>query len=133
MPKRRLVLKALQKLFKRASRRRFDQGHGFWIGLQHWFVLGFCRDAQEEELDIHEGMLLSETIGPPYHHLIPTPARHYFGRIMASLDLHLIFVEDGVGYRRLKRVIQVLLKSLISMAGENAPRSGIFGGCRVCA
>ena len=68
-------------------------------------------------MDIHEGMLLSETIGPPYHHLIPAPARHYFGRIMASLDLHLIVVEDGVGYRRLKRVIQVLFE-----------KSDIYGG-----
>jgi len=108
--KRRLLIRGLRKLFKRAARRTFKNGEGFWIGLQHWYVMGLSRDTDEEELDMAEGALFTEIIGAPYHVAFSRPVRHYFGKMMARLEVDLMFVEDGVGFHRLQKVLRVLFE-----------------------
>jgi len=108
--KRRLLMRGLKTLFKRVARRKFKQGDGFWIALQHWYSLGLTRDSSEEELDVEEGSLLEEIVGPPFYRVFSPGVRRYFGEMMNTLEVDLIFTADGVGYRRMKRVFQRLFE-----------------------
>jgi hypothetical protein len=107
---RRVLVRRLEMLFKRAKRRNFKRGEGFWIGLHLWFVPGLTRDTGEEDTDFEEGTIVDEVIGPPYHKVLPRPARHYFHRVMKALEVDLIFVEDGVPFRRFRRVLDCLFE-----------------------
>lgn len=126
--KRRLLLRGLEKLFKRAARRNFKQGEGFWIGIQHWYVMGLSRDTDEQELDFEEGTLLTDIIGPPYHRVFSLPVRHHFAEMMGALQIDLIFVEDGVGYRRLKRVLRTLFDVYDATDGRERAEDHHFAG-----
>jgi hypothetical protein len=111
--KRRKLVGALERLFKLAAGRPGRAGSGFWVAPHFWFVTGLMRDSQrdaEEEFDLAEGSILSGTVGPPYHRLIPRPARHHLYRMLRALQVDLVFVEDGVGFRRLRRVLRVLFE-----------------------
>lgn len=107
---RRVLMRALEKLFKRAARRRFQQGTGFWVAPHLWFMLGLQRDADEEEPDFEEGGIMYQIIGPPYHVLLPLATRHHLYEIMQAVGVDLIFVEDGVGFRRLRNALRVVFE-----------------------
>lgn len=103
--KRRILVRGLERLFKRAAGRSFSSGDGFTIGLQHWYVTGLVRDSDR---DADDDVSLGEVIGPPYHRVFPVAVRQHFGDVMRALELDLIFVEDGVGFRKLRRVLRTL-------------------------
>ncbi len=115
---RRQIARGLEKLLRFAAQRKFTRGNGFWIGLQHWFILGLSRDVGEESADFRHHGVLQDIIGPPYFALFSQPARHHFLRVMNSLELDLIFVEDGVRHRKLQRVIQQIFE-IYDIFGEN--------------
>jgi len=94
---RRRLRRGLKRLFALADvrRRKLPEGIGHWIAPHLWFVLHMGRDGQDE----------LETVGPPYHDLLPRSARHHLFVVLEALDVDLIFVEDGVGFRRFQRVL----------------------------
>jgi hypothetical protein len=111
--KRRKLVTALERLFKLAAGRPGRAGSGFWVAPHFWFVAGLMRDNQrdaDEEFDLAEGSILSGIVGPPYHRLIPRAARHHLYRMLRALQVDLVFVEDGVGFRRLRMVLRVLFE-----------------------
>jgi hypothetical protein len=96
-----------------------------------WFVPGLMRDSQrdaDEELDFADQALLSGTVGPPYHRLLPRIVRHHLWNILRALQVDLIFVEDGVGFRRLRRVMRVLFEVFDIHAGRRAASEIDFRG-----
>jgi hypothetical protein len=110
---RRKVVAALERLFKFAAGRPTRGGTGYWVAPHFWFVTGLMRDTQrdaEDEFDLADGAILSGTVGPPYHRLLPRAVRHHVYRLMRALQVDLIFVEDGVGFRRLRKVLRVLFE-----------------------
>jgi hypothetical protein len=108
--KRRRLISGLERLFKRAARRRYRAGSGFWIAPHYWFIPGLTRDSHEDEMDLEEGTVLSGVIGPPYHRALPRAVRHHVYTMLRALQVDLIFVEDGVGFRRFVRVLRVLFE-----------------------
>lgn len=108
--KRRRLVAGLERLFKIAARQRFKCGSGFWIAPHYWFVPGLSRDTQEDELNLAEGTVLSGIIGPPYHCLFSRSVRNHAYRLLRGVQIDLIFVEDGVGYRRFLRVLRILFE-----------------------
>ena len=64
----------------------------------------------EDDPDLAENTILSRTAGPPYHRLLPRAARHHLYRLLRAVQMDLIFVEDGVGFRRLRKVLRVLFE-----------------------
>lgn len=132
---RRKIIRGLEKLFKRAARREYSRGTGFWIGLQHWFVLGLSRDDDVDATEDREAAGLDGIIGPPFHRVISTEARYHYGQIAQSLEIDLIFVEDGVSFRRLVRVLRVLFEIYDIHGGrqraEERHFSGLPGTCVV--
>ncbi len=108
---RRQIVRGLEKLFKIAARRRFDSGNGFWLGLQHWFVPGLTRDADGDDAEWEQRAALEQIVGPPYHRLLSTRARRYYRDVMRDLHVDLIFVEDGLGFRRFRRALRVVFET----------------------
>ncbi|MFN4259669.1 MAG: hypothetical protein ACK4RK_10240, partial [Gemmataceae bacterium] len=108
--RRRRIMSGLELLFKRAARRRYRNGSGFWVAPHYWFISGLSRDTHEEEVDLSDGTILTATIGPSYHRVIPRAARHHLYQIFRALQIDLIFVEDGVGFRRFVRVLRMMFE-----------------------
>jgi hypothetical protein len=115
---RRLIVTGLERLFKRALRKDYRFGNGFLVAPHFWFVGGLSRDDQEEELDLNDSPLLSNTIGTPYHRSIARPARHHLYRMFRALQVDMLFVEDGVSYRKLVRVLRRLFEVYDKNAGQ---------------
>jgi hypothetical protein len=103
-------LNGLERLFKYASRQQFRCGSGFWVAPHFWFIEGLKRDTPEDELNLDGGTIFSGVIGPPYHRVLARPVRHYVYQVLRALQIDLIFVEDGVGFKRLSRVLRMLFE-----------------------
>jgi hypothetical protein len=126
--RRRELFKALQKLFKIASRRRFQRGDGFWVGPQHWFITGLSRDRTEKNPDLESDTLLDETIGPHYHQVLRWPVRSYLYQVLHTVGVDLIFVEDGVRFRGLRKVLESIFEVYDIFAGEQRVEEKHFVG-----
>jgi hypothetical protein len=107
---RRRLVGGLERLFKLAAARTFRRGSGLWIAPHLWFIPGLTRDTQEEDLDLERGTILSGIIGAPYHRIFPRAVRHHLYLILRALQVDLIFVEDGVGFRRFCRVLRMMFE-----------------------
>lgn len=71
----------------------------------YWFVDGLTRD----ETDDTETNVL-DVIPPLYYKAFPRAARHHFFEISRALQVDLLYVEDGVDFRSLKRVLRVMFE-----------------------
>jgi hypothetical protein len=117
---RRRVSTALERLFKFAARREFANGQGFWVAPHFWFIVGLTRDAQEDEIDLADSPMLSGTVGPAFHRMMPRAARHHMFRVLRALHVDLIFVEDGVRFRRFSKVLRRLF-DIYDKHGDRRP------------
>jgi len=103
---RRQFFRGLAKLFKRASTFKGPGGGGYWLAPHWWFFDGMGRedsDAADEESP-------PPIVGPPYHRILPARSRQNLYRVLRATQVDMIFVEDGVGYRKLEKVLRVLLE-----------------------
>lgn len=124
--KRRKLLGALEHLFKLAKGRRSLRGQGFWVAPHFWFIGGLMRDEQSDELS--DESILSRAVGPPYHRVIPRAVRHHVYQMLRAVQIDLIFVEDGVGWRRLRRVLRSLFEVYDVHAGRRPAEEVDFRG-----
>lgn len=108
--RRRTLTRGLEKLFKQAARRNFGRGQGFWIAPHYWYISGMTRDVDEDQSDLSDGTVISGVVGPSYHRVLPRPARHHLHSVLRALEVDLIFLEDGVGYRGFRRVLRLLFE-----------------------
>jgi hypothetical protein len=105
---RRQFLRGLEKIFHEARCRTRSGGCGYWLAPHLWFVAGLTRD--EVTGGEEEPTFLTEVVGPPYAEVFTVAVRRYVYRLLKSLQVDLIFVEDGVGYRKLVRVLRKLFE-----------------------
>jgi hypothetical protein len=98
---RRQFFRGLQKLFKLASEFKGPSGGGFWLAPQWWFIDGVGRDDADEDAP-------PQHVGPPYHRIIPARARQHSYTFLRSTEVDMIFVEDGVTFKSLERVLRVI-------------------------
>lgn len=98
---RRNLMKGLAKSFKAAARRRYRKGEGYWLAAHLWIQDRLARDTEENERWI---------VGPAYRRILTRQARRHFHAVMQALEIDLIFVADGVGFRRLKPVLGILFE-----------------------
>ncbi len=124
---RRRVIAGLERLFKLAAGRPCRGGSGYWVAPHLWFIAGLMRDGDDDP-DLADSTILSRTAGPPYHRLLPRAARHHLYRMMRALQVDLIFVEDGVGFRRLRKVLRVLFEVYDIHAGRRPAEEIDFRG-----
>lgn len=107
---RRRLVSGLERMFKWAARQQFKRGSGFWIAPHYWFIPGLSRDMPEDELNLAEGSILSGIIGPPYHRVLPRAVRHHVYQMLRALQVDLIFVEDGINFKRFNKVLRMLFE-----------------------
>jgi len=100
--RRRRLLRGLGQLLKLAAARKFENGSGFLIGPHLWFFSHLMRDEDEDEG--------SPGIGPRYRCCLPLAARSHLYEVLRALEVDLIFLEDGIGFRRFKRVLASLFE-----------------------
>jgi len=120
---RRRLRSGLKRLFKIAAARRRERdgsGSGFWIGPHLWFVTHLSRDSSGEDA--------LGTIGPAYHTVIERAARHHLWTVLGALEVDLIFLEDGVGFRRFQRVLSMLFEHHDIFAGRRPLEERHFAG-----
>lgn len=108
--RRRALMGGLEKLFKQAARRNFRRGQGYWIAPHYWYISGMTRDVDEDQSDLGEGTVISGVIGPSYHRVLPRSSRQHLHAILRSLEVDLIFLEDGIGFRGFRRVLRLLFE-----------------------
>lgn len=107
--RRRRLVAGFETLFKAAAARTFERGTGFWLAPHRWFTLGVARDEMEQE-SFEDDTMLDEVIGPPYAEVFDRSALNALHEIMSTLELDVIFVEDGLGFARFRRVLRILFE-----------------------
>lgn len=123
---RRRFLRGLERVFDEAKARKAAGGCGYWLAPHLWFVAGLTRDEVTGGED--EPSFLTEIVGPPYAEVFSLPVRRYLYRVLKALQVDLIFVEDGIGYKKLVRVFRVLFELYDKWAGERRPEDVHFRG-----
>jgi hypothetical protein len=101
---RRLLFRGLQKLFKRASAFKGPSGGGFWLAPHWWFLDGVCR----EDADGNPEDGAPPLVGPPYSRILAPRARQHAHAVLRATQVDMIFIEDGVTFRNLERVLRVV-------------------------
>lgn len=101
---RRQLFRGLQKLLKRASAFKGPGGGGFWIAPHWWFVEGVGR----EDSDATGEDAAPPLVGPPYSRAIPARAREHAHAVLRATQIDMIFVEDGVTFKGIDRVLRVV-------------------------
>ncbi|HEX3147820.1 MAG TPA: hypothetical protein VHR66_07025 [Gemmataceae bacterium] len=123
---RRQLRRGLEKIFREAKGRTSSGGCGYWLAPHLWFVAGLTRDEVTGGED--EPAFLTEVVGPPYAEVFTLAERRYLYHLLKSLEVDLIFVEDGVGYRKLAKVLRVLFEVYDKGAGRKRSEDVHFRG-----
>ena len=121
--RRRILVRALQTIFRRAASRPPRTGCGYWVAPHYWFVCGVTRDETDDE---HTQLM--GVIPPLYHRVMPPAVRHHMFEICSALQIDLIFVEDGVGFRNFRRVLRVLFERFDVHGGQQPAQEVDFAG-----
>lgn len=106
---RRSLMRSIERLWKKIARRRFSEGSGYWFAPQHWFVSGLWRD-QGKKRRRREAPWTTAAVGPRFERLFAIEARRHFYRVMRGVEIDMIFIEDGVGFAKFRRVLRVLFE-----------------------
>ena len=125
---RRRLIAGLERLFKFARRYRYRRGTGFLVAPHYWFFPGLIRDTQEDEINLEDGTILSGIIGPTYHQVLPRAVRHHVYQILRAVQIDLVFVEDGVNFRRFTKVLRMLFELYDVYGGRRKAQEIHFQG-----
>ncbi len=125
--KRRLLMRGLKRVFKSAAQREFDYGSGYWVAPHLWFMPGLTRDEAGEQENA-ESTFMAQVVGPGFHQVMHRHVREYVYRLFRSLEVDLIFVEDGIDFRNLKKVLRVLFEVHDKSAGKKCAEEIQFQG-----
>jgi hypothetical protein len=121
---RRQFFRGLQKLFKRACAFKGPAGGGFWLAPHWWFVDGIGREDADANLDDSAPPL----VGPPFHRAIPARARQHAHAFLRATQVDMIFIEDGVTFKNLERVLRVITELYDVHGGKRRAEDFHFRG-----
>ena len=100
--RRRELKRRLARLLKEAS--AADRNTlGYWIAPHLAFVTHLSSESDDEDGE-------TVTHGPPYWRVLSRAARSHMFEVLEALEIDLLFVERGVGHRRLARVLDLLFE-----------------------
>lgn len=128
--KRRSFLSSLEFLLKLAKGKT-RSGLGYWLSPHYWFIAGLMRDTrpgEEGDFDLTEDPILTAAIGPPYHRVFPRAVRNHLFQVMRATRVDLIFIEDGISFKRLRKVLRVLFEVFDVHAGRRPAEEVDFRG-----
>ncbi len=94
----------------------------FWLAPHWWFVDGVGR----EDADANPEDTAPPLVGPPYHRILAARARQHAHAILRATHVDMIFVEDGVSFRNIERVLRVITELYDVHGGRRASRRTAF-------
>ncbi len=100
--RRRLLLRGLRRMLKRARLRGGAGGCGFVIAPHQWVMPTMLRDAEDDELTAHPDA--------SYRRFLPLAARAHAHDVLSHVEVDLLFVEDGVPWKGVERVLRRILE-----------------------
>lgn len=120
---RRQLFRGLQKLVKKASAFKGPGGGGVWLAPHWWFVEGLGREDADASADD-----AAPLVGPPYSRAIPPRARQHAHAVLRATQIDMIFVEDGVTFKGLDRVLRVVTELYDVHGGKRKAEEMHFRG-----
>jgi hypothetical protein len=112
---RRQFFRGLGRLFRRASAFKGPGGGGFWFAPHWWFIECLGREDSDGAEETAPPL-----VGPPYARVFPARCRQHLHAVLRAARVDMFFVEDGIDYRKLEKVIRVLLE-LYDVHGGRRP------------
>lgn len=116
--RRRGLSRGLARVFKAAASRKYSAGTGFWVAPHIWFQAAMSRDDDDA---------LVMAVAPPYSRLVDIGARSHLYEVLRGLEIDLVFVEDGVGFRKLQRVYAKLFEFYDRFGDQRLEESFLSG------
>ncbi|MBK9384821.1 MAG: hypothetical protein IPN34_08410 [Planctomycetes bacterium] len=116
--RRRALLRGLKRLWKALGRSAPTIGQGVLLAPQYWFFVGMTRDGQDSIALSGEPGAQDQIVGPPYREVFTPEARAHAWDVGRALQIDLLFVEDGVGFSALRRVLQTMFEHHDVHAGK---------------
>jgi hypothetical protein len=120
---RRQFFRGLGKLFRRASAFKGPGGGGFWFAPHWWFIECLGREDADGGEETAPPM-----VGPPYSRVLSVRCRQHLHAVLRATRVDMFFIEDGVDYRKLEKVIRVLLELYDVHGGKRAAEELHFRG-----
>lgn len=120
---RRQFFRGLAKLFKRVGGFKGAGGGGYWLAPHWWFIEGVGREDGDGDESAAPPL-----VGPPYRRALPARARQHAHEVLRATQVDMIFVEDGVGYRKLEKVLRVLTELYDVHGGKRRAEELYFRG-----
>jgi hypothetical protein len=125
LQKRQLFFRGLRRIFRDTRNRDFKDGAGYWLIPHLWIQPAMTRD---EEADDRDGPALMQSVGPAYREVFARSVRHYLHQVLRALEIDVIFIEDGVKYRQLKRLWKRLFEFYDKSHGQRRAEEVHFQG-----
>ena len=108
--KRRRFHRRFRYLVKQLRGRRNEPGSGFLFCPHVWLVPGVVRDA-EPRRSTRGPFVVPVFHGPPYAKVFDPRVRRYLGAVLRELEIDLLFWEDAVTWKDLRRVTGVMFEA----------------------
>jgi hypothetical protein len=123
---RRRFLKSLENIVRKARKEAPSRGGGFLVAPHYWFITSVLWADPEHGPEADEESL--RPLGPLYRRKLPIRARQYFHRMFRATEIDAIFIEDGVGPRKLQKVLQAALELYDIHGGRRRAEDHHFQG-----
>lgn len=123
---RRQFFKALATVVKKAKAAAPTRGGGFFIAPQYWFITGVLWADPDHGPAADEDTL--RPLGPPYRRLMPARSRQYLHKVLRATQIDAIYLEDGVGHRKLEKVLRAVLELYDVHGGRRRAEDHHFQG-----
>jgi hypothetical protein len=101
---RRRLFRGVAKIVKAAKSEAPAKGGGYLIAPHYWFIGTMLWTNPERGPDDDSDML--HPLGPTYRSVFDPRVRQYFHRVLRNLHIDAVYLEDGVGHRKLEKVLR---------------------------
>jgi hypothetical protein len=123
---RRTFFRGLTTIVKQAIAAAPSEGGGYLIVPHFWFINTVLWADPEKGDQPDEDTL--RPLGPSFRKHLNPRARQYFHRVLRATQIDAIFLEDGVGHRKLEKVLRNLLELYDIHGGRRVAQEQHFQG-----
>lgn len=126
---RRRMFRGLTKLLKKGYESRKGKGGGFWLAPHWWFIDGLGREegGKSKRTEDGEGELLRR-VGPSFDKVFGKRPRQYLHKVLRAVQIDVIYIEDGVPFKAVVKVLRQLLEVYDVHAGQKIVDDHTFQG-----
>ncbi len=124
MALRKAALRGARQLFRRAFAERKARGGSFQFAPHWWFM---DRLTREEPRRARTGSRHRQ-VAPPFQRVFAPRVRQHFHAVLRAAQVDLILIEDGVGLRRIERVLRELFDLYHKHQGARRAEEHLFRG-----